>query len=59
MCCRLASGPLACLVSSVLFALPNCVFSADLSRVILPCFVGVLCGACGTHLAGEGQKQSR
>lgn len=42
---------------SALFALPNCVFSAGLSGVVLPNFVRILHGASGTYLPGEGQEQ--
>lgn len=43
---------------STLFSLPNCVFSADLSSAVLPHFVGILRGASGTYLAGEGREQA-
>lgn len=42
---------------SALFALPNCVFSADLSGVVVPHFVRIPRGASGTYLPGEGQEQ--
>lgn len=42
---------------SALFALPNCVFSGDLSGVVLPHFVRILHGASGTYLPGERQEQ--
>lgn len=42
---------------SALFALPNCVFSADLSGVVRLHFVRIPRGASGTYLTGEGQEQ--